>query len=147
VEPKRLRVRSFDVSTVRLTRRAGPRVAAGAITAALLLAAPAFGKVWFQSMGGRHLSTGQQVTSVILGCPGNPSCREAVHGARVYLHRLGARAARRGPLIARVSAGGRIAFNVPQVKPGRFRLLARVRTASGWRTLHASDPFRIAPRR
>jgi hypothetical protein len=102
--------------------------------------------VWFADLGGRHLRTGQHVATVIAGCPGNPSCREAVEGARVYLQRVGHR--RRRAVLGRVSASGRLAFVVPRVTPGRYRLLARVRTDRGWRTLHASDLFRIAaPRR
>ena len=128
-----------------LSRRVRLPILAGAVTVVLLLAAPASGKVWFQKMTGRHLRVGQHVTSVILGCPGNPSCREAVEGARVYLHRI--RATPLGRPLGRVSANGRIAFDVPSVRPGRYRLLARVRTDRGWRTLHASDAFSVAARR
>jgi hypothetical protein len=128
-----------------LTCRTRLPILAGAVTVVLVLAAPASGKVWFQKMTGRHLRVGQHVSSVILGCPGNPSCREAVEGARVYLHRIGA--TRRGRHLSRVSASGRIAFDVPSVRPGRYRLLARVHTDRGWRTLTASEIFRVVARR
>jgi hypothetical protein len=108
-------------------------------------AAPAAAKVWFQDMSGRHLRVGQRVATVISGCPGNPSCRSAVAGARVYLRRTGR--ARTALRLGRVSPNGRVAFVVPRVAPGRYRLIARVRTARGWRTLQASDLFWIRAQR
>jgi hypothetical protein len=128
--------------TARLRNGAIP---VAAVLAALALASPASAKVWFADMSGRHLRTGQHVATVIAGCPGNPSCREAVEGARVYLRRVGHRGRR--VRLGRVSANGRLKFVVPRVAPGRYRLLARVRTGRGWRTLHASDLLRIAAAR
>jgi hypothetical protein len=129
---------------MRMARRLSALLAVSVI-AGLALAESASAKVWFADLGGRHLRQGQRVASVIMGCPGNPSCREAVRGARVYLRRV--RKAGHPVRLARVSPNGRIAFRVPRVAPGRYRLLARIRTYLGWRTLHASDLFWIRARR
>jgi len=130
----------------------GRRVAAIAAGAALLGAAsPAAGKVWFQHMEGRRVESGARVATVIAGCPGNPSCRTAVEGTVVYLRPVGRRCAittagcaRR---LGRVDANGRLAFHVPHLPAGRYRFVARVRTALGLRTFNASGPFRIIARR
>jgi hypothetical protein len=128
---------------VRIFSRVHPLVGVAAVVGALL-AEPASAKVWFQDMGGRHLRQGQRVASVIMGCPGNPSCRDAVEGARIYLRSVPR--AGHAVRLGRVSANGRVWFRVPRVARGRYRLVARVRLAAGWRTIVASDPFWIRSR-
>jgi hypothetical protein len=55
----------------------------------LLLTAPAANaKVWFQDMGGRAAHRGATVSTTIMGCPGNESCRASVEGAVVYVRRV-----------------------------------------------------------
>lgn len=126
------------------------RLAAALVVAAALLAvaAPAASaKVWFAEMGGRVVYWDQRAATTILGCPGNPSCREAVEGITVYLRRGPARAAARGGIrLGRISASGTIAFRVPHLAPGRFHLAARLPIGSQRRWSHVSGTFRIRQR-
>ena len=130
----------------RLARR-GAALACAAL-ALLAVAAPAAGaKVHFAEMGGRVVHWDQRVSSTILGCPGNASCREAVEGITVYLRRGPARGSGRGGTrLARISANGTIAFRVPHLAPGRFHLVARLPAGSQRRWSPVSGTFRIRRR-
>ena len=126
-------------------------VATVVVVAALLAAAPtASAKVHFAQLGGRVLQWDQRASSTILGCPGNPSCRDAVQGITVHLRRG---PASRGAIVSRglirlgpISASGTIAFRVPRVSPGRFHLVARVPAGERRRWSPVSGTFRIRQR-
>ena len=83
------------------------RAALIALVSALVLAAPAAGKVWFQDIGRRTVHWDQRVVASISGCAQAPGC---------------------GQLVVR--------FDVPYVAPGRYRLVAnedgRARHVSSW---------------
>jgi hypothetical protein len=132
--------------------RAGRIAAAVASAAALgaVAAPPAAAKVWFNDLDGRELVWEQRVASTILGCPGNPSCRETVEGVEVRL--------RRGPSsrgnitrghvrrLGRITAQGTIAFRVPRVTAGRYHLVAWMAIGDWHRWMAVSGTFRIRPR-
>ena len=129
------------------------RLAAAVVVAAALLAAAAptaNAKVWFAEMGGRVVHWDQRASSTILGCPGNPSCRDAVEGITVYLRRgptaRGAIGRRGLTRLGPVSARGTITFRVPHVAPGRFHLVARVPAGDTRRWVAVSGTFRIRQR-
>ena len=134
--------------------RLRPRAVAVAIATALGLlavAAPAArAKVWFGEMSGRVVHWDQRAASTILGCPGNPSCRNAVEGITVYLRRGPAARGAIGPRgltrVARISASGTITFRVPHVSPGRFHLVARLPAGEQRRWSPVSGTFRIRQR-
>jgi hypothetical protein len=104
------------------------RLALIAVAFALVLAAPAAGKVWFQDIGGRTIRWDQRVVASISGCAGNPGC-----GNVVYLRAVGGRRLR---TLTRIDDQGRARFRVPHVAPGRYRLVAyesgRARHVSSW---------------
>lgn len=131
-----------------LTGRAG-RFATGAAAAVAVVLASAPGaeaKVWFQDMGGRVLRWDHVVSSTILGCPGNESCREAVEGVTVYLRRT---ASPRNPdllLVGRITGRGMLTFQVPRVGVGRYHLVARVRAGETTQLVKASSSFRVVRR-
>jgi hypothetical protein len=130
------------------------RVLATAAAALALLAvtAPAAGaKVYFAQMGGRVLHWDQPASSTILGCPGNPSCREAVDGLAVYLRRGAlarhdAIAGRHLTRVGKISPEGTLAFRVPHKPAGRYHLVARVTAGSQRRWVAVSAAFRIRQR-
>jgi hypothetical protein len=125
---------------------------AAAALALLAVAVPAAGaKVYFAEIGGRVLHWDQHASSTILGCPGNPSCRDAVDGLTVYL--------RRGPLarhdavagrhltrLGKISPRGTLAFRVPHEPTGRYHLVARVPAGATRRWVSVSATFRIRQR-
>jgi len=104
-------------------------------------------KVWFRDMQGRVLRWDERVSSTILGCPGNESCRAAVEDTAVYL--------RRGPItrtpversrlrpVGRVTGRGTVVFRVPRVSAGRYHLIANAQAGEGRRLIPASGTFRI----
>ena len=133
--------------------RSSIRLAAAVVVAAALLAAAvpsASAKVHFAKMGGRVLHWDQRAASTILGCPGNPSCQEAVEGIAVYLRRgpapRGSTGARGRTRLGRISANGTITFRVPHVSPGRFHLVARLPAGTQRRWAAVSGTFRIRRR-
>ena len=138
------------MSVLAHTRRTAS-VAVAAL-AALAVTAPAAGaKVHFAEMGGRIVRWDQRVSSTILGCPGNASCREAVEGITVHLRRgpAGVRGAIDGrglTRLGRISARGTLAFRVPHLSPGRFHLVARVPAGAARRWTAVSGTFRIRQR-
>ena len=120
-----------------------------ALTSVLVLAPGAGAKVWFQGMQGRDVQRGHRVTTTILGCPGNPSCRAAVEGITVQMRRAvrtwrapNARTWR----VGRVDRNGRLAFRVPRVAAGRYQLIAYQRIGGNRRLLRVSGSFRVVPR-
>ena len=129
-------------------RRSRPVVAFLLAAMVMGLAAPAAeAKVWFGDMQGRELAWGRRVSSTIAGCPGNDSCRAAVKGVAVALRRSPVRRAptgrRRQARLGRVSAAGRLTFEVPRVRIGRYRLVARIRIGDRKRWMPASGRFRV----
>ncbi len=113
----------------------------------LVGASAADAKVFFGDLEGRTFVWDQRVSSTILNCPGNDSCREGVEGVVVYL-RHGRRTRSRPKLhtlerVGRVSASGTLRFRVPHVRAGRYHLVARIPTDRGRRWLPASGTFRI----
>ena len=135
--------------------RAAPplRLSAAVVAAVALLAGatpPASAKVTFEDMRGRVLHWDQRVSSTILGCPGNDSCRKAVEGVVVYLRRGPASRAttsRRGRhRLGAISPRGTIAFRVPHVSPGRYHLVARLPAGSDPRWARVSATFKIRRR-
>jgi hypothetical protein len=108
------------------------------VVAVLLVTAPAAdAKVWFQDMGGRAVRRGDAVSTTIMGCPGNESCRAAVEGVVVYVRRL--RGAPESARAGRISGNGTLRFRVPHVHTGRYRLVAR----EGGRLVNASAAFSV----
>jgi hypothetical protein len=95
-----------------------PRVALIALVSALVLAAPAAGKVWFQDIGRRTVHWDQRVVA------------SAVGGHRLVR-------------LARIDDTGRVRFRVPHIAPGRYRLAAN----EGGRARHVSSWFRVTRRR
>ena len=129
----------------RALRRAGLACAAIALLAVAAPAASA--KVHFAELGGRVVVWDQRVSSTILGCPGNASCRAAVEGITVYLRRGPARdSGRGGTRLGRISASGTITFRVPHLSPGRHHLVARVPSGAQRRWTPVSGTFRIRRR-
>jgi hypothetical protein len=118
---------------------------AAAATAAS--APPAGAKVWFNDLGKRDVRWDQRVTSTILGCPGNESCRAHVEGRDVYLRRGAVRrtgAKRRNlRLVARIDSQGTIVFRVPHVPAGRYHLVSWSDVGDWHRWLPVSGTFRI----
>ena len=110
----------------------------------LLLVPAAVAKVWFQDIEGRELRRGVRITTVITGCPGNPSCSAEVQGVTVLLRRDGDPGLRR---LARINTDGRLRFRVPHVRLGRYRLMARVRIGDQRRLRAVSGRFLIVERR
>src|SRR4051794_41199255 len=91
--------------------------------AVLLVTAPAAGaKVWFQDIGGRAVRRGDIVSTTIMGCPGNESCRAVVEGVVVYVRRV--RGAPELERVGRVSGGGGGRLPGPPLHPGRDPPLA-----------------------
>lgn len=126
------------------------RIGAAVFTAVLLLlvaASTVDAKVFFGDVGGRSYEWDSRFSSTIANCPGNESCRQAVEGTAMYLRR-GARTRSRPDVdalerVGRISASGTLRFRVPHVRPGRYHLLARIRTDAGPRWFPASGTFRI----
>jgi len=113
------------------------RTVAIAIGVLLLTAPAADAKVWFQDMGGRAVHRGATVSTTIMGCPGNESCRAAVEGVAIYVRRV--RGAPELERVGRVSGSGTLRFRVPPVHTGRYRLVSR----EGGRLVNASSAFSI----
>ena len=126
------------------------RIGAAVCTAMIVLLATAASvdaKVFFGDVSGRSFTWDSRFSSTIANCPGNESCRQAVEGTTVYLRR-GARTRSKPDFdrlirAGRISARGTLRFRVPRVRPGRYHLLARVRTDLGARWFPASGTFRI----
>lgn len=121
-----------------------------ALTSVLVPAPGAGAKVWFQRMQGREVQRGQRVTTTILGCRGNPSCRAAVEGITVQMRR--AVRTWRSPKartwrLGRVDRNGRVVFRVPRVAAGRYQLTAYQRIGGHRRLLRVSGSFRVVARR
>ena len=128
-------------------------LAAVALAVAAVLVAPAAptaAKVFFQDMQGRVVGWDDRVSSTILGCPGNESCRAAVEGTDIYLRR----GARRSPPrttrglrgLGRVTENGVIAFRVPRSPAGRYHLIAAAHVGQATGPVLASGTFRIRQR-
>jgi hypothetical protein len=120
-----------------------------ALASVLVLAPGAAAKVWFQHMQGREVHRGQRVATTILGCRGNPSCRDAVEGITVQMRR--AVKTWRSPhartwRLGRVDRNGRLVFRVPPVATGRYQLIAYQRIAGNRRLLRVSGSFRVVAR-
>ena len=130
---------------------ATPRHLGAAVSAAMLLllvgASSTDAKVFFGDVQGRTFDWDERFSSTIANCPGNDSCRQAVEGTVVRLRR-GARSRRRPDpdslnRVGRIRASGTLRFRVPHVEPGRYHLMARVRTDLGPRWFPVSGTFRI----
>ncbi|MEA2303297.1 MAG: hypothetical protein QOH43_577 [Solirubrobacteraceae bacterium] len=143
------------LTTTRRTRarRRWGRVAGTVVGAAVMgtVAAPAAeAKVWFNDLQGRELRWDQRASSTISNCPGNPSCRAAVEGVAVYLHRgpLARTAATRRDLrsLGRISASGTLTFRVPRVAAGRYHLVAWSTAGDRHRWLPVSGTLRVVRR-
>lgn len=115
------------------------RTAAAAVILALVVAAPATAKIWFQDMGGRTVRWDQRVVASISGCADAPGCGDVVRRHTVFLRAVGGHRLRR---LARIDDSGRVRFRVPRIAPGRYRLIA---TESG-RTRQVSSWFRVVRR-
>jgi hypothetical protein len=97
------------------------RIALIAVVSALVLAAPAAGKIWFQDIGGRTVRWDQRVVASISGCADAPGCGQIVESKPVFLRAVrGERLLRLG----RINDAGRVRFRVPRVALGRYRLYA-----------------------
>jgi hypothetical protein len=141
---------SLDGQTPHRRLRAVALAVATALGLLAVAVPAASAKVWFAGMGGRVVHWDQRVTSTILGCPGNASCRDAVEGVTVHLRRgpasRGAVATRRGTRLGAISARGTITFRVPRLSPGRFHLVARLPAGEQRRWSAVSETFRIRRR-
>jgi hypothetical protein len=114
-------------------------VLAAAVIIATIAAPTAAAKIWFGSVGGDTYSTGAAVTTKIAGCP--TPC--PVAGASIALGRDRGLKNPTRPVTRPVGVVGRrggLTFRVPEVRRGRYRLVARVR---GGRWYIASAPFAV----
>jgi hypothetical protein len=133
-----------------MTRRFPHPTAAVIIAAAILaLITPAAGaKVWFNDFHARTIHWDQRVSSTILGCPGNASCRNDVKGVTVYLRR--GQSSRPGihrkglHKLARINPNGTLRFRAPHLPAGRYHLVAFMRSAGAW--LPVSETFSLIRR-
>lgn len=116
------------------------RAALIALASALVLAAPAAGKVWFQDIGRRTVQWDQRVVASISGCAQAPGCGQLVGRRLVFLRAVGGHRLVR---LARIDHTGRVRFRVPHIAPGRYRLVAN----EGGRARHASSRYRVTRRR
>jgi hypothetical protein len=116
------------------------RAALIALVPALVLAAPAAGKVWFQDIGRRTVHWDQRVVASISGCAEAPGCGQVVGRRLVFLRAVGGHRLVR---LARIDETGRVRFGVPHVAPGRYRLVAN----EAGRARHVSSWFRVTRRR
>jgi hypothetical protein len=116
------------------------RAALIALVSALVLAAPAAGKVWFQDIGRRTVHWDQRVVASISGCAQAPGCGQLVGRRLVFMRAVGGHRLVR---LARIDDTGRVRFDVPHVAPGRYRLVAN----EDGRARHVSSWFRVTRRR
>jgi hypothetical protein len=116
------------------------RLALVAVVSALVLAAPAAGKVWFQDIGRRTVHWDQRVVASISNCAEAPGCGQLVERRLVFLRAVGGHRLWR---LARIDDAGRVRFHVPHIAPGRYRLVAY----EGARARHVSPWFRVTARR
>ena len=130
---------------------APPRHLGAAVSAAMVLllvgATATDAKVFYGDVQGRTFEWDDRFSSTIANCPGNDACRQAVEGTVVHLRR-GVRSRSRPDVdslerVGRVRASGTLRFRVPHVEPGRYHLIARVRTDIGPRWFPVSGTFRI----
>ncbi len=111
--------------------RRGVGVLTVVLFSSLLVASVAEAKVYFSGVPA-VTGSGATVSAYVAGCAAAPSCGPLVRDVPVYLSRV-----RPGPmnfsalprprwLLGRVSATGKLAFTIPHVAAGRYRLIARM---------------------
>lgn len=157
-EPTRRGGRSLGVAMVMTasrnrTRGRDSRLVGALVVAALVAAvgaSAADAKVWFNDLGRQELHWDQRVSSTIINCPGNDSCRETVEGETIYLRRGAVRrtGAKRHRLrrLGRISATGTLTFRVPHVSAGRYHLVFWSTVGDWDRWMPVSGTFRVARR-
>jgi hypothetical protein len=125
-------------------------VAAGAaVVTALLVVPTAAAKVWFSGVPGAA-APGTRVKAQVMGCEAAPACRQQVRGVRVFLARADTgRASSDVPprprwLVGRATETGKLTFAVPNVRSGRYRLVARLTLGRKPQYLPASTVLMIA---
>ncbi len=122
-----------------------------AIGLALASAPVASAKIWFKGVAGRTVAPGQLVRVYVPGCEGNPACENTVKGVRIFVSPwTSSRRVSTSPearrFVGRVGSGGKLAFRIPSVRAGEYRLIAYVTWPPSSRFLPVSGAFRIGQR-
>lgn len=96
----------------------------------LLSGSAASAKIYLRGLDGRVVRGGQVVRVFVPGCEWNATCEQAMKGVRVYItplvHTIWGTAVEPKPRwsVGTLDGKGRLAFRVPALPQGRYRLVA-----------------------
>jgi hypothetical protein len=121
------------------------------IAVVLVVAPSASAKIWFRGVDARTYEAGQLVRAAIAGCRGNTACARAVAGVQIYVTPATPATGTWNPdtipqprwYVGKVTRDGSIAFRIPVVKRGDYRLVARLGGSAKPRFFVASGGFRV----
>ncbi|MBA2460613.1 MAG: hypothetical protein H0V45_02400 [Actinobacteria bacterium] len=119
---------------------------------ALFSASIASAKIYLRGLDGRTVRGGKAVRVFVPVCAGNPTCEEVMRGMRIYITPLvptiwgkGVEPRPRWP-VGKLNGEGRLAFRMPDLPRGEYRLIAYATWGFGTaQFVPATNGFTVAP--